>query len=124
MVEAMLFASPEPLSLRDLQDRLPHGSDAAEAVAALRRHYSGRGVELLRVGEAAHGQDAVRLIPAALPGISTGVILSTSRAIGEAAPLIMLGALTFTSMVPGAIDSPIKLKPSSRQARKPLRRAS
>jgi phosphate transport system permease protein len=50
-----------------------------------------------------------QVIPAALPGISTGVILSTSRAIGEAAPLIMLGALTITTMVPGNIDSPIKL---------------
>ncbi len=50
-----------------------------------------------------------QVIPAALPGISTGVILSTSRAIGEAAPLIMLGALTITTMVPGNIDSPVKL---------------
>lgn len=50
-----------------------------------------------------------QVIPAALPGISTGVILSTSRAIGEAAPLIMLGALTYTSMCPGSIDSPTKL---------------
>ena len=50
-----------------------------------------------------------QVIPAALPGISTGVILSTSRAIGEAAPLIMLGALTYTSMCPGNIDSPVKL---------------
>jgi phosphate transport system permease protein len=50
-----------------------------------------------------------QVIPAALPGISTGVILSTSRAIGEAAPLIMLGALTITTMVPGNIDSPLKL---------------
>jgi len=50
-----------------------------------------------------------QVLPAALPGISTGVILSTSRAIGEAAPLIMLGALTFTSMCPGNIDAPSKL---------------
>ena len=50
-----------------------------------------------------------QVIPAALPGISTGVILATSRAIGEAAPLIMLGALTITSMCPGSIDSPVKL---------------
>lgn len=50
-----------------------------------------------------------QVIPAALPGISTGVILSTSRAIGEAAPLIMLGALTFTSMCPGGIDTPLEL---------------
>jgi phosphate transport system permease protein len=50
-----------------------------------------------------------QVIPAALPGISTGVILSTSRAIGEAAPLIMLGALTYTSMCPGGIESPLEL---------------
>ncbi len=50
-----------------------------------------------------------QVIPAALPGISTGVILSTSRAIGEAAPLIMLGALTYAPMCPGDIDSPVKL---------------
>ncbi len=50
-----------------------------------------------------------QVIPAALPGISTGVILSTSRAIGEAAPLIMLGALTYSSMCPGGVDSPVKL---------------
>jgi phosphate transport system permease protein len=59
---------------------------------------------------ATHWQTIWRqVIPAALPGISTGVILSTSRAVGEAAPLIMLGALTITTMVPGNIDSPFKL---------------
>lgn len=57
-----------------------------------------------------------QVIPAALPGISTGVILSTSRAIGEAAPLIMLGALTYAPMCPGDIDSPFKLLTSPVQA--------
>lgn len=52
MVEAMLFASAQPVSLRDLADRLPQGADPAEAVARLRRRYEGRGVELTRVGEA------------------------------------------------------------------------
>ena len=52
MVEAMLFASHQPVSLRDLADRLPQGADPAEAVARLRRRYEGRGVELTRVGEA------------------------------------------------------------------------
>jgi len=41
------------------------------------------------------------VLPAALPGIMTGVILSLSRAIGETAPLIMLGALTYVAFVPG-----------------------
>ncbi|MFC7703991.1 SMC-Scp complex subunit ScpB [Plastorhodobacter daqingensis] len=51
MVEAMLFASAEPMSVRDLAARMPHGSDPAEALAFLRRHYEGRGVRLVRVGD-------------------------------------------------------------------------
>lgn len=39
-------------------------------------------------------------LPAALPGIITGIILAMSRAIGETAPLIMIGALTFAPFVP------------------------
>ncbi len=46
------------------------------------------------------------VLPAALPGMMTGVILALSRAIGEAAPLIMIGALTFIAFVPeGPMDS-------------------
>ena len=51
MVEAVLFASPKPLTGRELADRLPQGSDVPEAVARLRAHYAGRGVELVRVGQ-------------------------------------------------------------------------
>ncbi len=51
MVEAMLFASPTPLSLRDLTARMPPGADPAEVLALLRRRYEGRGVRLVRVGE-------------------------------------------------------------------------
>lgn len=39
-------------------------------------------------------------LPAALPGTMTGMILGLSRAIGETAPLITLGALTFVNFVP------------------------
>jgi segregation and condensation protein B len=52
MVEAILFATAEPLTLADLTARLPHGCDAAEALAYLRRRYEGRGVHLVRVGDA------------------------------------------------------------------------
>jgi len=40
------------------------------------------------------------VLPAAIPGVATGIILALSRAIGEAAPLIMLGALMYVPFVP------------------------
>ena len=40
------------------------------------------------------------VLPSALPGILTGIILALSRAIGETAPLIMIGALTFVAFLP------------------------
>jgi phosphate transport system permease protein len=47
-----------------------------------------------------------QILPAALPGIMTGVILAISRAIGETAPLIMIGALSYVAFVPeGPLDS-------------------
>ena len=52
MVEAILFASAEPMSLREIAARLPAGCDAAEALRALRARYEGRGVQLARVGDA------------------------------------------------------------------------
>ena len=52
MVEAMLFAAARPLSLSEMEARMPHGCDAAEALQLLRKRYEGRGVTLARVGEA------------------------------------------------------------------------
>ena len=52
MAEALLFAATEPLRIADLAARMPAGCDPAEAVASLRRRYAGRGVELVRVGDA------------------------------------------------------------------------
>ncbi|MAI41904.1 MAG: phosphate ABC transporter permease PstA [Candidatus Azotimanducaceae bacterium] len=45
------------------------------------------------------------VLPSALPGVLTGVILALSRAIGETAPLIMIGALTYIAFIPeGPMD--------------------
>lgn len=44
-----------------------------------------------------------QVLPAAIPGILTGVILAVSRAIGETAPLVMIGALTYVAFTPGDI---------------------
>lgn len=42
------------------------------------------------------------VLPYAMPGILTGSILAISRAIGETAPLIMIGAVTFVAFTPGS----------------------
>lgn len=41
-----------------------------------------------------------QVLPAAMPGIMTGVILALSRAIGEAAPLVAVGAMAYVPFVP------------------------
>ncbi|WP_338548224.1 SMC-Scp complex subunit ScpB [Roseovarius phycicola] len=52
MCEAILFASAEPVTVRELESRMPHGCDAAEALVHLRKRYEGRGVHLVKVGDA------------------------------------------------------------------------
>ena len=52
MVEAVLFASTEPVTVRDLETRMPHGCDAAEALVRLRKRYEGRGVRVVKVDDA------------------------------------------------------------------------
>lgn len=48
---------------------------------------------------------SAHVLPPALPGIMTGIILALSRAIGEAAPLITIGALSYVAFVPtGPLD--------------------
>jgi len=65
------------------------------------------------IRQAAYGLGATKwqvvrsqVLPMAMPGILTGTILSLSRAVGETAPLIMIGALTFIAFTPqGIMDS-------------------
>lgn len=59
------------------------------------------------IREASYGLGATKwqtvwhhVLPQAMPGIFTGMILALSRAIGETAPLIMIGALTFVAFDP------------------------
>jgi phosphate transport system permease protein len=44
-----------------------------------------------------------QVLPQAVPGIATGSIISLSRAIGEAAPLLLLGGVTFVTFVPDSV---------------------
>jgi phosphate transport system permease protein len=46
-----------------------------------------------------------QILPAAVPGIATGVILALSRAIGETAPLIVVGAASYVAFNPDSLDS-------------------
>ncbi len=52
MCEAILFATAEPISAKEIEARMPHGCDAAEALVHLRKRYEGRGVHLVKVGDA------------------------------------------------------------------------
>lgn len=68
--------------------------------------------------EAAWGLGATQLqvlrqviLPQAYPGILTGAILAISRAIGETAPLIVVGALTYVTFLPDGIDAPFTVLP-------------
>lgn len=70
------------------------------------------------VREAAMGLGATRwqvvrrvVLPQALPGILTGSILAVSRAIGETAPLVVVGALTFITFLPDGLLAPFTALP-------------
>jgi phosphate transport system permease protein len=52
-----------------------------------------------------------QVLPAATPGIMTGIILSLSRAIGETAPLILVGALSFVAFVPQSMFDAFTVMP-------------
>ncbi|WP_326728167.1 phosphate ABC transporter permease PstA [Streptomyces phaeochromogenes] len=52
-----------------------------------------------------------QVLPAAVPGMATGSILALSRAIGEAAPLLLLGGLTFITFNPTGVESPFTVLP-------------
>lgn len=68
--------------------------------------------------EASYGMGATKwqtirrvVLPAAIPGILTGGILALSRAIGETAPLLMIGALTFVAFLPENVMSGFTVMP-------------
>jgi phosphate transport system permease protein len=46
-----------------------------------------------------------QVVPAAVPGIATGSILALSRGLGETAPLIMIGAVTYVAFDPGLLSA-------------------
>lgn len=70
------------------------------------------------IREAAYGLGATRwqvvshqVLPMALPGIMTGTILALSRAVGETAPLIMVGAVGFLAFTPQGLSDQFTVLP-------------
>lgn len=70
------------------------------------------------IRQAAYGLGATRwqvvrlqVLPVALPGILTGTILALSRAVGETAPLIMVGAVGFLAFTPSSVFDPFTVLP-------------
>ncbi len=49
LLEALLFASAEPLSIKTLHDRMPEGADVGGALMMLKEHYAGRGIHLVEM---------------------------------------------------------------------------
>jgi len=88
------FAASLTLSLLILPVVIISSAEALKAVPPSQR-------------EAAYALGATRwqvirraLLPAAAPGILTGIVLAVARAVGETAPLILIGAVTFVTFVP------------------------
>jgi phosphate transport system permease protein len=83
-------------------------ASAQEALRAVPRTYREASLAL-----GATPWETVRyhVLPLAMPGILTGIILGLSRAIGEAAPLITIGALTFITKVPQSPMDPFTVLP-------------
>ena len=51
MVEAILFASSEPVTLKEIISRLPHGCEPEQALENLKEKYKSSGINLVKVGE-------------------------------------------------------------------------
>ena len=52
MVEAILFATADPVSIKELIGRMPHGCNPAEALVYVGKKYDGRGVHLVKIEDA------------------------------------------------------------------------
>jgi phosphate transport system permease protein len=94
----VVLAGACTLTLLSLPVVIIAAQEALRSVPASLRHAS------LALGATKWQTIRHQVLPAALPGILTGVILSMSRAIGETAPLAVLGAAAQLSFAPGSIN--------------------
>jgi phosphate transport system permease protein len=90
----MLFAGSLTLTLLVLPTVIIAAREAIRAVPPSIREGS------MALGATRLQTIRAQVLPAAIPGVLTGVILAISRAIGEAAPLLLLAAATFVTFDP------------------------
>jgi len=86
LIEALFFASAEPLGLDQIKRHLPEGADAEELLADLVSRYANRGVNLIRIGN----RWAMRTAPdlAGLMQIERAVVRKPSRAAVETLAIV------------------------------------
>lgn len=86
MVEALVFAAPAPMTLAQIQARLPDGCDARAALASIAARHAGRGVELVAVA----GGWAFRTAPDLAPLLSHRAVATRplSRAATETLAIV------------------------------------
>lgn len=94
-----LIAGALALALMSLPVVIVSSQEAIRAVPQAMRHAS------LALGASKWQTTFKVVLPASLPGVITGIILAVSRAIGETAPLIMVGAAIFIARAPEGIFS-------------------
>jgi phosphate transport system permease protein len=99
-----LIAGAMTMSLLILPVIIVATQEALRAIPPSIRHAS------LALGATRWQTIRYQVVPAAIPGILTGIILSISRAIGETAPLIVVGAVGFARFAPGGVSSFADLK--------------
>jgi phosphate transport system permease protein len=97
-VGTVLFAGGVTLTLLVLPTVIIASREAIRAVPPSIREGS------LALGATQWQTISRQVLPAATPGILTGIILAVSRALGEAAPLLLLGASTFVTFLPNVFE--------------------
>jgi phosphate transport system permease protein len=98
-----VIAGALTLSLLVLPIIIVASEEALRAIPSSLRHAS------LALGATKWQTIRHQVLPAGLPGMLTGVILAISRAMGETAPLVMIGAFTVVFFSPGNIETPWQL---------------
>lgn len=81
------------------------------SVEAIRAVPQGRRMAALALGASRWQVVRYQVLPAALPGIVSGALLALARAVGETAPLVMIGFMTFISFTPENVGDPFTVLP-------------